>query len=385
MTHSTPRRLLLVGGGHAHLAVLELLGRSRRKDLEVVLISPSNWQYYSGMLPGWIAGLYRLEECRIGLPALAFRARVRFIQDTVVAVDADQRRVCLSGGETLPYDTLSLDVGSETDCSCLAALGDRLIAIKPLHEFQSTWKKVLEAAQKRPRYHLIVVGGGAAGAELVMAARIALQRVSQASQVTLIAGDAGVLPDHGSTVQRRVKSALQRLQVKVLDQFAAGVEDGVLLGDGQHLKADRVIAATGALAPGWLARSGLSLDSQGYVAIDACHQSSSHKNVFAAGDVCSRGAVRQLRSGVHAVHAGPILAHNLLAAMEGLPLRPYIPRRRSLYLLASGDGRAVASWGSLSAEGAWVWRWKDKIDRDFIRRFSPSVTKAKMPGYADQP
>jgi NADH dehydrogenase FAD-containing subunit len=148
------------------------------------------------------------------------------------------------------------------------------------------------------------------------------------------------------------------------------VEGGVLLGDGHHLQADHVIAATGALAPGWLARSGLSLDSRGYVAIDACHQSSSHKNIFAAGDICSRTDVRLVRSGVHAVHAGPILARNLLAAMENLPLKPYIPRRRSLYLLASGDGRAVASWGPLSAEGAWVWRWKDRIDRHFIRQFS---------------
>jgi pyridine nucleotide-disulfide oxidoreductase family protein len=370
MAHSTPRRLLLVGGGHAHLAVLDLLARSGAKDLDVVLISPSPWQYYSGMLPGWIAGLYRLEECRIGLPALASRARVRFVQGAVVGMDADRRQVRLSGSETLSYDILSLDVGSETDCSWLAELGDRLIAIKPLHEFQSAWEKVLKAARQCAHYHLIVVGGGAAGVELAMAAHMALRRECVASQVTLIAGDAGVLPDHGHSVQRRVKSALQRLQIKVFDRFAAGVEGGVLLGDGHHLQADHVIAATGALAPGWLARSGLSLDSRGYVAIDACHQSSSHKNIFAAGDICSRTDVRLVRSGVHAVHAGPILARNLLAAMENLPLKPYIPRRRSLYLLASGDGRAVASWGPLSAEGAWVWRWKDRIDRHFIRQFS---------------
>jgi pyridine nucleotide-disulfide oxidoreductase family protein len=376
MVHSTPRRLLLIGGGHAHLAVLDLLARSGAKarsgarDVDVVLVSPGTRQYYSGMIPGWMAGLYRLDECRIALPALASRARVRFIQDTVVGMDADQRRVRLSGGENLSYDILSLDIGSETDCSWLAELGDRLIAIKPLHEFQSAWKRVLEAAQESANYHLIVVGGGAAGVELAMAARVALRRECAASQVTLIAGDAGVLPHHGNSVQRRIKSALQRLQVKVFDRFAAGAEGGVLLGDGHHLEADHVIAATGALAPGWLAQSRLSLDSRGYVAIDTRHQSNSHKGVFAAGDICFRTDVRLAQSGVHAVHAGPILARNLLAAMEHLPLKPYIPRRRSLYLLASGDGRAVASWGPLSAEGAWVWRWKDRIDRHFIRRFS---------------
>lgn len=370
MALSTTRRLLLVGGGHAHLAVLELLARTRPKDLEVVLISPGAWQYYSGMIPGWMAGLYRLDECRIGLPALASRARVHLVQDTVVGMDADQRQVRLSGGDTWRYDTLSLDVGSETDCGWLAELGDRLSAVKPLHEFQSKWKSVLKAAQGSANYHLIVVGGGAAGVELAMAARVALRRACAASQITLVAGDAGVLADHGKSVQRRVKSALQRLRVKVFDRFAAGMEGGVLLGDGHHLQADHVIAATGALAPGWLAQSRLSVDSRGYVTINGCHQSRSHKNVFAAGDICSRTDVRLVRAGVHAVHAGPILARNLLAAMENLPLKPYIPRRRSLYLIASGDRRAVASWGPLSAEGAWVWRWKDRIDRNFVRGFS---------------
>jgi NADH dehydrogenase FAD-containing subunit len=76
------------------------------------------------------------------------------------------------------------------------------------------------------------------------------------------------------------------------------------------------------------------------------------------------------RSGVHAVHAGPVLAKNLLSALTGAAFKSYSPRRRSLYLLALGDGRAVMSWGCFSAEGGWAWRWKDHIDRRFIRRYS---------------
>jgi selenide,water dikinase/sulfide:quinone oxidoreductase len=38
-------------------------------------------------------------------------------------------------------------------------------------------------------------------------------------------------------------------------------------------------------------------------------------------------------------------------------------------LLATGDGRAIASRGPFGAEGAWAWRWKDRIDRAFIARF----------------
>jgi hypothetical protein len=37
-------------------------------------------------------------------------------------------------------------------------------------------------------------------------------------------------------------------------------------------------------------------------------------------------------------------------------------------LLATGDGRAIASRGAFGAEGAWAWRWKDRIDRRFLGR-----------------
>ena len=109
---------------------------------------------------------------------------------------------------------------------------------------------------------------------------------------------------------------------------------------------------------------------QGYQLVDKHHRSVSHPNVFAAGDVCARLDAIMSRSGVHAVHAGPVLAHNLLAMVEGGALRAYSPKPRSLYLLACGPRYAVASWGRWSAEGQWVWRWKDWIDCRFIQRFS---------------
>ena len=128
-----------------------------------------------------------------------------------------------------------------------------------------------------------------------------------------------------------------------------------------------MIAATGARALPWLARSDLACSHDGWVEVGDTHQSLSHPEVFAAGDCCTRLDPRFARSGVHAVHAGPVLAHNLLAHARGEALRQYTPRRHSLYLIACGARWAIASWGRCSAQGRWVWRWKDWIDRRFIR------------------
>ncbi len=362
------KRLLLVGGGHAQLSVLEALARARPAGVEIVLVTPSRYQVYSGMLPGWIAGHYDKAQCRIDLEPLARSARVRMLTDRVVGLVADQRRVTLQEGPPLGYDLLSLDVGSETNLSSLQAAGEKVLPVKPLDGFFEVWPAVVSAACGKRGYRLLVVGGGAAGVELALAASYAFSQAGTNARVDLVACE--LLPGHAPRVRSRVIRALARARVRLHDVEATGTQEGVLLADGTALPADVVLAATGARASQWLETSGLALDAHHYVAVDEFHRSRSHPDVFAAGDVSARADVVMARSGVHAVHAGPVLAANLLATLQGGPLRTYSPRRRSLYLLACGPRYAIASWGSLSAEGQWVWRWKDRIDRGFVARFA---------------
>jgi pyridine nucleotide-disulfide oxidoreductase family protein len=364
------KRLVLVGGGHAQLSVLAGLARARIPDLEAVLITPSPHHYYSGMLPGWMVGQYDETECRIDLRPLAQRARVRVVFDRVAGMDAQRRCVALSDGRHLDYDLLSLDVGSEIDVSWLGECGERLLPVKPLEAFYAAWPALVDKAMRASSFRLAVVGGGAAGVELALAVRHRLGVDADSRQIMLITGERGVLPDHAPSVQRRLRRHLTAVGVAVLPHRAAGHSEGVVLDDGRLIALDAVIAANGASAPCWLQRAGIQLDAGGFVAVDAMHRSLSHPNVFAAGDVCVRQDQPMARSGVHAVHAGPVLAKNLLSALTGTAFKSYSPRRRSLYLLALGDGRAVMSWGCFSAEGIWAWRWKDHIDRRFIRRYS---------------
>ena len=86
--------------------------------------------------------------------------------------------------------------------------------------------------------------------------------------------------------------------------------------------------------------------------------------VFAAGDVIAFDPPIP-RSGVFAVRAGPVLAHNLAAAR----LRAYRPQRHWLTIIGDGEGNAVATRNGLVASGAWVHAWKDRIDRRFVNRY----------------
>ncbi|MFZ3081570.1 FAD-dependent oxidoreductase [Rhodoferax ferrireducens] len=373
------KRLVLVGGGHAHLSVLRALAKKRPAGIDAVLITPSKHQNYSGMLPGWVAGHYSQAECRIDLDPLVRAAGVHLVLDQIVGMDAARRCVGLTNGQHLEYDLLSLDVGSETDTSWLETLEDKLLPVKPLDNFFARWPHVLAAAKALRGYRLVVVGGGAAGVEMALAVQHAFTSAGVDGQVDLVASESGLLPGYARRVQDRVTRFARQAGLGLHFFRGVGSEEGVLLSDGRLLQADRVIAAMGARAPVWLGMSKLALDEHGCILVDKYHRSVSHPNVLAAGDVCARADAVMSRSGVHAVRAGPVLGDNLMAILNGTSLQSYVPKRHSLYLLACGPRYAVASWGPWSAEGQWVWRWKDWIDRRFVRKFSETT-----PGEATQ-
>ena len=368
------RRTILAGGGHAHLAVLADWARVPAEGAERVLVTSARTTAYSGMLPGWMAGIYRADQLQIDLAPLARRAGARLIIDPVAELDADCRTITLASGARLEFDLLSLATGGAADLSALAALGDRVLPAKPIERFMPRWAALLAQAQSGAAIRLAVVGGGAGGVELALAAQAALR--AHGGAITLVAAPPQLLPGHAPAVRARVLAELARRGIALRTGRATATAEGLLLDDGSALPVSHVIAATGSRAPGWLAGSGLALTAQGFIEVGADLRSTSHPCIFAAGDVIERTDRALPRSGVHAVKAGPVLAANLHAAATGGPLSHYQPGRRTLYLLATGERRAIASWGALAFGGRLAWWLKDRIDRRFVARYrqaGPSV------------
>jgi selenide, water dikinase len=146
-----------------------------------------------------------------------------------------------------------------------------------------------------------------------------------------------------------------------------------------HLACDRVIWVTEAAAPAWLAASGLAVDDRGFIAVDDCLRSISHPTILAAGDIASQVGADCPKAGVYAVRQGRPLFENLRALIAGRLPRPYRPQSRILGLIGTGDGRAIASWGT--GFGSWSWgpnatigAWKDRIDRQFMGQFAAQFT-----------
>jgi pyridine nucleotide-disulfide oxidoreductase family protein len=364
------KQLVLVGGGHAHVHVLAALAAASFAATQVTLVSPYSRQIYSGMLPGWIAGYYALEDCALALDALARRAGVRFVQTACTGLDLNARQVRCASGETIAFDLVSIDSGPVANPGQLAGTARHGLPVRPIEGFVAAWPGLLEKARQEG-FRLAIVGDGAAAVELAFAiqTRFAAEGLGHA-RLTLIGSNPQPLAGFPFLLRHKAMKLLAAQGIAHLGQrrAVALLPERVQLDNGAELAADAVLVATGAAAPPWPGASGLASDEAGFIRVNTMLQSVSHPFVFAAGDVAAYAEARP-KSGVFAVRAGPPLAANLRAICAGQALKPWQPQKRALYLLSTGGKYALAAWGGFSISGAWVWRWKDRIDRRFIAWF----------------
>jgi selenide,water dikinase len=366
------QRLLLAGGGHSHVEVLRRWALAPEPGTTVTLISPDRFTAYSGMLPGLIAGHYRHDECHIDLDVLCAAAGATRIAALVTALDPATRQVTTSRGETLAYDWLAIDVGSTPATAGIQGAGRHGIAVRPVARFLVQWDELRAATLTAPReLELVVVGGGAAGVEVVLAMQQRIAADGGRARFTLVGDGAGLMPAHPAAVGRRFRQLLDERGIRLcLGQPVSRVAAGTLeLADGTALPFDDVFWITGAGAPSWPRLSGLDCDARGFILVDVTLRSVSHPQVFASGDIAGMIDAPRPKSGVYAVRQGPPLHDNLRCALRGQPLRDYRPQPRALALIGCGDRSAVAVYGPLSWHGRWVWRWKNRIDRAFMARY----------------
>lgn len=366
------RRLLLLGGGHAHLHVLQALARQRPPDTELMLVSPQPALVYSGMLPGQVAGHYDATEGSIALAPLAAAAGASFVQAAATGIDAAARQVRLSDGRSAGYDLLSIDTGAVQPRDSLPGAAEHGLFVRPAEQFVDALPGLLKRSEERP-LDVVVVGGGAAGFELALALQHRLSAGGrERARVAMVSGGPPPLDGYPPAVMRRGAALLTARRITVFRERAAALEAAALVLDsGARVACDVALMATGVAAPPWLQGSGLALCERGFVLTGPTLQSRSHPEVFAAGDVATREGLKLPRSGVQAVRAGPPLAANLQHWLAGTPPQAWQPPQRTLNLLSCGSRSAIAVWGGWSASGRWAWWWKDRIDRAFVARHTP--------------
>ncbi len=370
------KRLVLLGGGHAHVKVLADLAARPLSGWEVHLVSPYRRQIYSGMLPGWIAGHYPISSCAIALDAFTARAGVTFHETSGFELDPMRNELHCTDGSMLDFDLLSIDTGPLTAVEALPGCAQHALPIRPIEVFIAQWPGLRQRiGDHRGVFDLVILGAGAAGAELAFAIQHqAATHAGSQLRVTLVGAEALPMPGLPLALRRRAMALLQERGMpwqgpRRATRIGASM---IEFESGPSLPYNACLVVTGAAAPLWAAASGLATDERGFIRVGPTLQSVSHPHILAAGDVAAHHQARP-KSGVYAVKAGPILANNLRALCMGNAPGNWTPQQRALYLISTGDQHALAAWGSWSWRGHWVWRWKDRIDRGFMRKLGTSA------------
>jgi selenide,water dikinase len=392
------RDIVLVGCGHAHVAVLRGFGMHRMPGVRLTLVTRETHTPYSGMLPGHIAGHYSFDDMHIDAGPLCRFAGARLIAAEAHGVDFAARQVHLKGRPPVAFDILSLDIGSVPNTASVRGAAEHALPVKPIDRFLPRFEALrARVLEREGRSRIVVVGGGAGGVELLLSVRHRLRADFAVAERSggdlvfrLVTASEELLPGFNARTREYFRELFAYRGVAV-DAGRAVEEaraDRLILAGGDEIEADEILWVTEAVPAPWLGETGIDLDERGFVRVDRTLRSTSHPFVFAAGDVASVNGARLPKSGVWAVRQGRPLADNLRAAARDSALTPYRPQKRALALVSTGDRRAVAARGDWFAQGPWVWRWKDWIDRRFMKRFSdlPEMPQGRVtlaPGLSD--
>ncbi len=369
----TTRRLVLLGGGHAHVHVLNRIARAPLRGVELVLVSPFERHHYSGMVPGYLQGTYEERDLAFDLRAIAARAGARFVQAPAERIDAGARTVEVAG-ERIGWDLLSVDVGSEPAGLGTPGVREHAASVRPMSRAVALRLRAeaLFSTGRGQEVSLVVVGGGAAGFEVALA----LERLGRDREcrpkMTIVEAGASVLRGFSATVRSLAERVLAGREIRVRAGRRVTLVEShrVVLDDGTHEPSDLTVWLTGAAPPTLFARSDVPKDPRGYFLVDDTLRAVGGSPVFGAGDCVGIAGYPDLaKAGVYAVRESPVLAHNLRAALDGGSSRRYRPQKSYLALMNSADGWALWRWHALTGHSRLAWRLKDRIDRGFMQRY----------------
>jgi NADH:ubiquinone reductase (H+-translocating) len=346
----TPKRILVVGGGHVGLyAALRMSKKLRAREAEIVVVDPQPHMTYQPFLPEAAAG--NISPRHTVVPLRRELRRCVVVSGEVTRIEHARRTATvqpiIGPPREITYDHIVVVPGSVSRTLPIPGLREQAIGFKTIGEAIYLRNHVLDRLDvaaatadpetRRQALTFVFVGGGYAGiealAEMEDMARDALRYYPELSaddmHWVLVEATQRILPevdpDMGAyTVQQLLK---RKLDIRLDTRLESCVDGVVTLSDGDTFEADTIVWTAGVKASPMLENTDLPRDGKGRVTCLATLQVVSGDRVvdgaWSAGD-CA--AVPDLTgppgatcspSAQHAVRQAKRLADNVRAVMRG--------------------------------------------------------------------
>ncbi|WP_246943184.1 FAD-dependent oxidoreductase [Bacillus pinisoli] len=358
------KTIVLVGAGHAHLYCLKKI--KEEKDLngiKFIVISPSPFQYYSGMFSGYSEGLYSIDEIRIDIRKFTIHPSIEFIEEYVGKIEPNLKYIECSSGRKVYFDIVSFDIGSigENPPNFI----DNIYPIKPTFMYPESINKL------RVKEQPIIVGGGASALELALSIKAYQRRNQIQSNVTLICSNQ-LLSNYPKKITNVVKDLARKKEVHIYEHERVSYvnESKVKTESGLAISHNGLLWLTGPKAPLLFKHSNLQVSSDNFLLVNQYLQNEQYPFIFGAGDCVTLMNYKSLpKNGVYAVRQSPILWNNIIACVNDEPLTSFQPQKNYLSIISTGQKEGLLLYNKYYFHHSLAWYLKNKIDQNFIQTF----------------
>jgi sulfide:quinone oxidoreductase len=331
-------RVLVLGAGFGGLELCSTLSESLGDDVAMTLIDRSDSFAFGFSKLDVMFGGATPEDVR--LPYAEFvKPGVRFLRETITAIDPETRRVTTDAG-MYDADVLVVALGADYDLHAtpgLAESGDEF------YSFEGA-VRMHDALQRFSRGSVVVGVCGApfkcppAPSECVLLLhdQFATRGIREQCEITLVLPFATPVPPSPETSAALVEAFAERGIRLVTGRKVAGLDltgRNVVLDDGTELPYDLFLGVPRQQAPDVVLQSGLA--ENGYVPVDPATLETRFAGVYAIGDVATQGTPK---AGVFAEGAARAVASSLIARERGSAERGVHAGTGSCYI-EFGGGR----------------------------------------------
>jgi NADH dehydrogenase FAD-containing subunit len=363
------KTLIFIGGGHAHLTCLSKTDYFSKKGIKVILISPSEFQYYSGLGPGILGGFYTPKMGRFNVKTIVEKRGGIFIEDKVNKINPDTKIVYLESGKQLKYDIISFGTGSKIIKPFEIDEKSNLINVKPIKnliEFKSQSMDLKDIKEIR----ISVIGGGAAGVEITGNLSNLLSKHNLNYKLRLIS-KGKLLEGFPKRARNYTLRSFKQRDIDIHeDSEVIKIQDNdIILQNGKLENNNFIFLATGVKSQSIFKDSGLKVGNKNDLMVNNYLQSVEYSDILGGGDCIFMEDHDLAKVGVFAVRQNPILFNNISSLLIGGKLKEFKPQKKYLLILNLGDNDAVFSYRGITTCNKLNFKLKSFIDLSFMKKF----------------
>ncbi|NEU30063.1 NAD(P)/FAD-dependent oxidoreductase [bacterium LRH843] len=379
-----PNIVILGAGFGGMITASRLTKLIGQNEANITLVNKHDYHYQTTWLHEPAAGTLEPDRTRMPISSVLDLNKIKFVQDIVVEIKRDEKKVVLENGE-LSYDYLVVAVGSEAETFGVPGVFEHAFskwtvngAREVKEHIEYMFAKYNNTPEKRDELlTFIVAGAGFTGMEFIGELSVRVPELCEHYDVPrekvkmyVIEAAPSALPGFDPELVEYAMNLLEGrgVEFKINCPIKEVTETGVSLANGDEIKAETIVWATGVRGNEIIEKSGFEA-MRGRVKVDLDLRAPGHEDIFIIGD-CALMINEEINrpyppTAQIAMQMAEVCAANIKALMSNGTLKTFKPDIKGT-VASLGGKEAIGVVGSKKLFGASASFMKKMIDNRYL-------------------